>query len=94
MKEYTVFAEQTWFLNTISMIEDISTREAYLAPSTDIIRLETESGIALVVYGQFLKKRRQGGDLAMKKIVMMLCAAAALFACAKHEMTQPEENQS
>ena len=26
------------------MIEDISTREAYLAPSTDIIRLETESG--------------------------------------------------
>lgn len=30
----------------------------------------------------------------MKKIVMMLCAAAALFACAKQEMTQPEENQS
>ena len=25
------------------MIEDISTREAYLAPSTDIIRLETET---------------------------------------------------
>lgn len=30
----------------------------------------------------------------MKKIVMMLCAAAALFASAKQEMTQPEENQS